>query len=108
MIKIKIGEKDYQLKYTLESWKKLKEEYDITPINFEEQVNKDAAGSVSAMIYFGLLPADRKNLTRDEIDASLGFDAADKVNEACIESMPDRIKKLYERNKEESEKPGKK
>lgn len=88
MAQIKIGEKTYQLKYTLESWKKLKEKCDITPHNVQDKINEDAAGSLSSLVFYGLNPTDRNSLTTDIIDTNLGFGSVDNVLEAVMEDMP--------------------
>lgn len=88
MAQIKIGEKEYQLSYTLESWKKLKEMCNITPHNVQDKLNEDAAGSLSSLVYYGLNPNDRSTVTNDAIDLNLGFEAVDNVLEAVMESMP--------------------
>lgn len=88
MAQIKIGEKEYQLKYTLESWKKLKEKCDITPHNVQDKINEDAAGSLSNLVFYGLNPTDRNSVTTDFIDVNLGFGAVDNVLEAVMEDMP--------------------
>lgn len=88
MSRIKIGEKEYQLNYTLESWKKLKEKCDITPHNVQDKINEDIAGSLSSLVYYGLNPTERNSITTDFIDLNLGFGAVDNVLEAVMESMP--------------------
>lgn len=88
MAQIKILEKEYQLKYTIESWKKLKEFHDITPINFHDRVNSDFASTVSCLIFYGLSIEDRKNVDVDKLDESFGFDILDELLPAIMETMP--------------------
>lgn len=90
-IKVIINEKEYDLKYTLESWKKLKSEYNITPSNFQEKLEEDMAGSVSAMVFYGLSPADRERVTSEEIDGCLEFSVVDIVSKAVIAGLPKRV-----------------
>ncbi len=85
---LKINDKEYQLRYTLESWKKLKKEHDVTPTNFSEKVNDDPARYLSALIFYGLSPEDRKTLTQDQIDCVLDFTAIDIVKQSVLASVP--------------------
>lgn len=88
MTQINIAGKEYQLKYTIESWKKLKEAHGITPTNFQEKLDQDFANVFSAVVFYGLLPSERASLTVDTIDQSLGFESADIVMQAILENMP--------------------
>lgn len=93
MAKVTINSKDYVLKYTIESWKKLKENHGITPNNFQDKLNEDFASVVSSIIFYGISPADRSSIKIEELDSQLGFDVVDVLFEAIMESMPNSSKK---------------
>lgn len=85
---ITVNGKEYELKYTIESWKRLKEKHDINPGNFQEKINEDFANVISGIIFYGLSPKVRSEVTVEEIDASFGFEIMDVVTAALIKSMP--------------------
>lgn len=85
---IEINGKEYRLKYTLESWKKLKTECKVTPQNVDEKSKEDPAKLLADLIYYGLLPADREKVTMDQIESSVGFEAMEFVMKAIQETMP--------------------
>lgn len=97
MAKVTINQKDFELKYTIESWKKLKSK-GITPYNFQEKLNEDFASTVSDIVYFGLLPVDRSTIKINELDEQLGFDVMSIVNEAMMESMPNQKDQEVKKN----------
>lgn len=88
MAKITINGKDYTLKYTIESWKRLKEKHDITPINFQDKINEDFASCISSLIMFGLAPSDREKVKIEDIDNSFGFEIMDVILPIIVDGMP--------------------
>ena len=101
MIKLKIGEKEFELKYTLEAWKKLKSENDITPSNFQVKLEEDMAGTLSALIYYGLLPKERETISVESLDEQLEFNSLDIVSKAIMAGLPEKVKKSTEGGQEE-------
>lgn len=99
-MKIKINEKEFSLKYTIESWKKLKSESDITPLNIQEKLNADFANCMSTIIYYGLSIEDRSKTTIAEIDVAFGFDVIDVILPAIMENMPKSVKAVTESSAE--------
>lgn len=100
MAKINISGKEYNLRYTIESWKKLKANHEITPINAQEKISEDAAECLSALILFGLSPEDRKEVNVDQIDAEIDFSCIDIVTKSIMESMPASLNKSEEENQD--------
>ncbi len=88
MHSIKIDDKEYELRFTIESWKKLKEKIGITPGNIQEKLNEDFAGAISHIIYYGIVPDLRNNVTLEKLDSSFGFEVMDIVMPAIVASMP--------------------
>ncbi len=88
MYTVCINNKDYELKYTIESWKKLKSSSDVTPNNIQEKLNQDFASVISSVIYYGMSPSDRALVTLESLDLSFGFEVMDIVMPAIIASMP--------------------
>lgn len=88
MVTIDIGEKQFSLKYTLESWKKLKENCGITPQNAQEKLNEDPASTLSSLVYYGILPKEREGISAQEIDENTSFEAVDIVLEAIKQNLP--------------------
>lgn len=70
MAKIKIGEKEFEFKLTIESWKRLKE-CGITPNNIQEKINDDMAAVISNIVFYGLSVDDRKVCTQEFIDLNI-------------------------------------
>ena len=70
---ILINGKEYELKYTIESWKKLKKECGLTPVNVQDKIQEDAASVISSLVFYGLSPNDRATVTPDMIDENLDF-----------------------------------
>jgi hypothetical protein len=68
---IKIGEKEFGFKLTLESWKRLKEAGGITPSNIQKKIEEDIAGVVSSIVFYGLSPDDRKVISQEIIDQNI-------------------------------------
>lgn len=91
MASIKVNEKEYELKYTLESWKKLKVEHDITPVNFQVKLEEDMAGALSSLIYYGLLPKVRETVEINELDECLEFKVLDTVSKAILAGLPEKV-----------------
>lgn len=91
-MKIKINEVEYGLKYTIESWKKLKAEKDISPTNIQEKLNADFAECISPIIFYGLSIADRPNVKIEDIDTEFGFEVIDILLPAIMENMPQSVK----------------
>lgn len=91
MASINIGEKLFNIKYTIESWKRLKEFHDITPTNLEIKLNEDVAGVISALIYYGLSPKDRQEVSQDVIDLNIDFSAVNIITNTVRESLPNKI-----------------
>jgi hypothetical protein len=56
-VEIRIGDNIHPLKLTLGSWKRLKEDFDITPSNFQQRMEEDSASVISAF-FFCSLPVD--------------------------------------------------
>lgn len=88
MGKVTISGKEYDLKYTIESWKRLKEKHDITPLNFQDKINDDFASCISSLIMFGLAPADREKVKVEDIDSSFGFEIMDTILPIIVNGMP--------------------
>lgn len=91
-MKIKIKDQEFELKYTIESWKKLKSQGDITPMNIQEKLNADFASCMSSIILYGLSPEDRSKTNIEEIDSVFGFDVIDIILPAIMENMPKSVK----------------
>lgn len=91
-MKIKINDIEYSLKYTIESWKKLKSEADITPTNIQERLNADFANCMSTIIYYGLSIDDRSKVKIEQLDVAFGFDIIDIILPAIMENMPKAVK----------------
>lgn len=89
---VKINNEEFILRYTIESWKKLKEVAKITPSNIQDKLNEDFAGCISQVIYFGLSIDDRKKVTVEQLDSAFGFEIMDVVMPAIMEGMPKAIK----------------
>lgn len=94
---IKINNKEFELKYTIESWKRLKEKSEITPTNIQTKLQDDFAGNISSIIYFGLSPKDRAEITLEQLDVSFGFEVLDLVMPAIMASMPKAVNASSER-----------
>lgn len=88
MTKVTISGKEYGLKYTIESWKRLKEKHDITPLNFQDKINADFASCISSLIMFGLSPDDREKVKNEDIDSSFGFEVMDIIIPIIVAGMP--------------------
>jgi hypothetical protein len=85
MAKIKIGEKEFEFKLTLESWKRLKE-CDITPGNIQQKINEDMAAVISSIVFYGLTPADRA-ITQETIDQTIDLSIAKQITALIEESL---------------------
>lgn len=92
MATIKIGDKEFKLKYTIESWKKLKETSGITPQNIEQKMNEELASTLSDLVYFGLTPADRESMKREILDPQIDFSVVDDIKAAVEECLPKAAK----------------
>lgn len=92
MAKLTINLKEYELKYTIESWKKLKEKHDITPNNIQEKLNEDMASCISNLIMFGILPSERESVKQQDIDSSFGFEIMDILMPIIYQGMPESAK----------------
>jgi hypothetical protein len=79
MDKIKIGEKEFGFKLTLESWKRLKES-GITPGNLQK-------GTISALVFYGLSPDERKQTKQEEIDLIADLSIANQITEIVKKSI---------------------
>lgn len=91
-MKIKIKDQEFELKYTIESWKKLKSEKDITPMNIQEKLNADFADCMSTIIFYGLNKDDRAKITIEDIDVEFGLEVIDTILPAIMENMPKSVK----------------
>lgn len=96
MNKIKINNKEFSLKYTIESWKQLKLKSDITPLNIQHKLNADFAECMSSIIFYGLSVEDRTKTSIEEIDIACGFDVLDLVMVAIMDNMPKSVKEASE------------
>jgi hypothetical protein len=88
MGKVTISGKEYELKYTIESWKRLKEKHEITPLNFQDKINDDFASCISSLIMYGLAPSDREKVKVEDIDSSFGFEIMDVILPIIVDGMP--------------------
>jgi hypothetical protein len=86
MDKIKIGEKEFGFKLTLESWKRLKES-GITPGNLQKKIDEDMAGTISALVFYGLSPDERKQTKQEEIDLIADLSIANQITEIVKKSI---------------------
>lgn len=82
--KIKLGERELTLKYTIESWKKL-EEVGISPFTAEQSLAEKPGTTLSHLVYFGLSPEVRKDISQDELDASLDMKIVHTLRPILIE-----------------------
>lgn len=88
MGKITFNGKSYDLKYTIESWKKLKESNGITPMNFQQKLEEDMAGCLSALIYYGISKKERADIDIDDLDEKCTFKELDLVSSAILSTLP--------------------
>lgn len=88
---IEIKGKSYELKYTIESWKKLKVK-GINPTNIEDKLKDDFAEVISSIVYYGLSVEARTEVTVEELDAAFGIDIMDIVMPAIMANMPKSVK----------------
>ncbi len=93
MQKLKIKDKEYELKLTIESWKKLKAFHGITPSNSEKKLGEDTATTLSAFVYFSLSPEVRESVSIEEVDLCIDFKVTEVINEVILDSMPKVINK---------------
>ena len=87
MARIKIGEKEFEFRLTLESWKRLKESCGITPNKLQEKINEDMAGVISALVFYGISPEDRKEMTQEKIDGLVDLSMAKQITDIVSESL---------------------
>ena len=92
MYEIKIKDKKFKLKLTLEGWKKLKVENDLTPANVEMKMLEDTASVLSALVYYAIDMNERNSVDIDELDASLDFRISEIIGEVIASSLPDSVK----------------
>ena len=93
MNKIRIAGNGYDFKLTLASWKELKKNYDLTPTNFNEKINEDFANILSAIIYFGLSPEDRKNINQQYIDENVDLSVIGELKNLIESSLVPVVRK---------------
>lgn len=110
MAKVKILEKQYNMKFNLGFWEKMKEIYDLDRANLETRLNEDfvkyTSGIILYGIYFGMSlssrPTDIKDLepSLEQIKEELDPSVLDIIEEGIIEIMTEAEKKIVQKAKE--------
>jgi hypothetical protein len=91
MGKITIGGREFDFQLTVGSWKCLQEKFAIGPLTIEEKLSQDLAGTLSAVVYYGLTEETRREFTQDQLDQMMDLSIAGQVA-ALIRSSIDGFK----------------
>ena len=85
---VKIGEKSYELKFTIGFWKKLKEVCDLTVDNLETKLNEDFANVAAQIVHWGSHYSNKDNVASiDDIEENLDRSVLDVIEQALINGM---------------------
>lgn len=85
---VKIGEKEYELKFTIGFWKKIKEVSDVTADNLEEKLREDFGNVATQIVHWGAFyanPGDEPSI--EDIENSLDRSVMDAIEQAVINGM---------------------
>ena len=109
MAKIKINNKNHNMKFSLAFWETMKTEYDLTQSNFDEKLEKEFGKFAALVVYFGIyygLPAsnrpesvEKMSVSLDDIKDELDMSVLDVIEETYIEGMTKAQKDLVEKAK---------
>ena len=90
---IKLKGVEYNLRYTIESWKKLKEK-DIDLRNVQSKMEENFGEVISELVFYGLSIADRAKINKDELDAELDLSVMEIVEKTIFDSLPAKQRAL--------------
>ncbi len=101
---VKINGKEYNLKFTIGFWKKVKESCNVIQENMEARLNEDFGNVASQIIYLGIYyglqdkPANinEMEVSLNDIENDLDRSALDDIEEALIAGMTEAEKKAVE------------
>lgn len=110
MAKIKVGEHEFNMRFTLGFWDRIKCECNVTQLNMEQRLNEDFGNVAANIVYWGIyygyplvsrprsteeMPLDLEML-KSELDASV----AEIIEETIIEGMTKIQKELVGKARE--------
>ena len=91
---LKVNGKDYELKFTLGFWRKIKEACGVTNTNLEAKINEDF-GTVVPLIILNSIQGEEIP-TLQEIEDCLDRSVIDVIEQALINGMTKAEKELLE------------
>lgn len=103
---VKIKGVEYDLKFTIGFWKKMKEVADVTAGNLEKRVEEDFSTVASNMIHYGILYGNNSGKEVPSVEAieqELSRDVLDVIEQAIINGMTKaefRLVELARKNQE--------
>lgn len=102
---VSINNKDYELKFTIGFWKKIKEICDVTSGNMQEKLESDFGNIGSQIIYQGCYFSNKENYPSiEEIEDNLDRSCIDAIETALINGMTKAERELVEIAKKRREK----
>jgi len=94
---INILDKQYELKFTIGFWKKIKEVCEVTSANMQQKLEEDFGNVCSQIIYYGCYYANKENCpTLEDIENNLDRSVCDAIEQALINGMTKAERQLVE------------
>jgi len=106
---VKISGNEYDLRFTVGFWKKLKAHAGLTQQNLEKELNDDFGFIATEMVFWGILYGCGKDeasapVTRQEIEAQLDHSVVDVIEQAVLNGMTKAEKRVVEIMKKQADK----
>lgn len=94
MAKVTVNGKEYQVKFTIGFWRRVKEDLGIDNRNFDTKISEDFAGMAPKVLLAGIVGENKPTIK--EIEDDLDRSIMDVFEDAMIEGMTKAEKKLVE------------
>lgn len=84
---LKVGGKEYELKFTIGFWKKIKAEHGITEADFDAKLKEDFPTVAPIIVIEGIRASGSVVPSVDEIESELDKSVLDVIEQAYINGM---------------------
>lgn len=91
---VTINGKEYELKFTIGFWKRIKASCEVTEINIEQKLKEDFGTIAPQIILESIVGPEKPSL--EEIEESLDRSVLDAIEQAIINGMTKAEREMYE------------
>lgn len=107
MVKIKVKDVEYNLKFSVGFWESVQNQIGVTMENMQEKLNENFGKNAAVIVFEGIYWAEKSmdstfkrtdmKLVLDDIKADLDASVVDVFEEALVDSMTKAQKKIHEK-----------